>query len=59
MAVTNSLSITFLRAARFEPIVADARLLKLGRRLAAIDMRLWQLDENRLIAQSTVGCALP
>lgn len=59
MAVTNSLSISFLRACQPEPVIADARLLKLGRRLATVDVRLWQGDEDRLIAQSTVGYALP
>jgi len=59
MAVTNALSISFLRACRFEPIFADAQLLKLGRRLATVDVRIWQRREDRLIAQSTVGYALP
>ena len=59
MAVTNALSISFLRACRFEPLFADARLLTLGRRLATVDVRIWQQSEDRLIAQSTVGYALP
>ncbi|MDB5698979.1 MAG: thioesterase superfamily protein [Alphaproteobacteria bacterium] len=59
MAVTNSLSITFLRACQLEPVIADARLLKLGRRLATVDVRLWQGDDERLVAQATVGYALP
>lgn len=59
MAVTNSLSISFLRACRFAPIFADAYLLKLGRRLATVDVRIWQETEDRLVAQSTVGYALP
>lgn len=59
MAVTNALNITFLRACRRDTVIADARLLKLGRRLAAIDVRLWQDSEDRLVAQATVGYALP
>ena len=59
MAVTNSLSVTFLRPCRCEALFADARLLKLGRRLATIDVRLWQSSEGRLVAQATVGYALP
>lgn len=59
MAVTNALSITFLRPCGHRPIIADARLLKLGRRLASVDVRLWQDSEDRLIAQATVGYALP
>lgn len=59
MAVTHALSISFIRSCLFEPVVADARLLKLGRRLANVDVRLWQGDEDRLIAQATVGYAMP
>ncbi|MDB5711579.1 MAG: PaaI family thioesterase [Sphingomonas bacterium] len=59
MAVTSSLSISFLRTCRFEPVFADAELLKLGRRLATVDVRVWQQEEARLIAQSTVGYSLP
>jgi acyl-coenzyme A thioesterase PaaI-like protein len=40
-------------------VVADARLIKLGKRLATIDVRLWQDSEEQLIVQSTVGYALP
>jgi uncharacterized protein (TIGR00369 family) len=59
MAVTHTLNVTFLRACRFETVVADARLLKLGRRLATVDVRVWQGSDDRLVAQSTVGYALP
>ncbi|MEK7456406.1 MAG: PaaI family thioesterase [Pseudomonadota bacterium] len=59
MAVTHGLTISFLRACQFEPIYADACLLKLGRRLSTIDVRIWQGSENRLVAQATVGYAQP
>src|SRR5437868_4691817 len=59
MAVTNTLSVNFLRPCRLERVFADAHLLKLGRRFASIDTRLWQSTEDRLIAQAIVGYALP
>ncbi|UZW57849.1 PaaI family thioesterase (plasmid) [Sphingobium sp. JS3065] len=59
MAVTHGLSISFLRACQFKPIYADARLLKLGRRLSTVDVRIWQGSEDRLVAQATVGYAQP
>lgn len=59
MAVTNNLNITFLRACRVETITVDARLLKLGRRIATIDIRIWQQSEADLVAQATVGYVLP
>ncbi|MDY6945311.1 MAG: hotdog domain-containing protein [Pseudomonadota bacterium] len=57
--VAHTLNVTFLRACRFETVVADARLIKLGRRLASVDVRLWQGSDDNLVAQSTVGYALP
>ena len=59
MAVTNALNINFLRSCKFQTIFADARLLKLGRRLATVDVRIWQDSKDEIIAQSTVGYALP
>ena len=59
MAVTNTLHVSFLRACRVDRTVADARLLKLGRRFASIDVRLWQSTEDCLVAQAAVGYALP
>ncbi|MFD1788090.1 PaaI family thioesterase [Sphingomonas floccifaciens] len=59
MAVTNTLTMNFLRACEMRMIVAEARLLKLGRRLAVVDVRIWQDSEDRPVAQATVGYALP
>ncbi len=59
MAVTSSLSMSFLRACAFATVHADARILKLGRRLATVDVRVWQESEANLVAQSTVGYAMP
>ena len=59
MAVTHTLTMSFLRACQHAPITADAELMKLGRRLATIDVRVWQETERNLVAQSTVGYALP
>ena len=60
MAVTSTLSISFLRACRHAPLFATATMLKLGRRLATIDVRLWQEgEEDQPIAQSTVTYAIP
>jgi uncharacterized protein (TIGR00369 family) len=59
MAVTHTINVSFLRACRWSTVVADARLIKLGKRLATIDVRLWQDSEEQPIVQSTVGYALP
>jgi len=57
--IVSGPSISFLRACQFEAIHADARLLKLGRRLSTIDVRIWQGGEDPLVAQATVGYAQP
>lgn len=59
MAVTSNLNMSFLRAVPVQRIFADAVLLKLGRRLATVDVRLWQDDEARPVAQATVTYAIP
>jgi len=59
MAVTNNLNVNFLRGGRKKTVFAEASLLKLGRRLATIDVRLWQDSDDRPIAHATVGYALP
>jgi uncharacterized protein (TIGR00369 family) len=59
MAVTSNLNIAFLRPCHRAAVTADARLLKLGRRSATVDVRLWQVSEDRLVAQATVSYALP
>ena len=59
MAVTHTLTMNFLRACRMERIYADAQLLKLGRRVATIDVRLWQGSPDQIVAQATVGYTLP
>ncbi len=59
MAVTSNLNMSFLRGVRAETFYADAHLIKLGRRLATVDVKLWQDDENTVLAQSTVTYAIP
>lgn len=59
MAVTSALSINFLRGAKPGRLAADAALLKLGRRLAVCDVRLWTEGPERPAAQANVTYALP
>lgn len=58
LAVTSSLDIHFLRRPRPEaPLWAEARLVKLGRRLAVAVVELGTADE--VVAHATVTYALP
>lgn len=59
MAVTSNLNMSFLRGIEARDFYADAQLIKLGRRLATVDVRLWQDKPDTLAAQSTVTYALP
>ena len=59
MAVTSNLNTSFLRGVQKQELFADATLLKLGRKLASVDVRLWQGEESHIVAQSTVTYAIP
>ncbi len=59
MAVTSNLNYSFLRPVPHARLTADALLLKLGRRLATVDVRLWQDLETRVLGQATVTYAIP
>ena len=59
MAVTSQLNMSFLRGAAPGDIHAEAEMLRLGRRLAVCDVRLWTESPERLAAQANVTYALP
>lgn len=59
MAVTSSLVMNFLRGAQPGDIHAEALMLRLGRRIAVCDVRLWTEHPERLAAQATVTYAIP
>ena len=59
MAVTSQLNMSFLRGAKPGDLHAEAELLRLGRRLAVCDVRLWTEAPDRLAAQANVTYTLP
>jgi uncharacterized protein (TIGR00369 family) len=59
MAVTSSLTMNFLRGAVPGDIHAEAEMLRLGRRNAVCDVRIWTESPDRLAAQAVVTYALP
>jgi uncharacterized protein (TIGR00369 family) len=59
MAVTSTLTMNFLRGAAPGDIHAEAELLRLGRRNAVCDVRIWTEAPDRLAAQAVVTYALP
>ena len=59
MAVTSHLTMSFLRGAQPGDLHAEVELLRLGRRLAVCDVRMWSENPERLAAQANVTYAIP
>jgi acyl-coenzyme A thioesterase PaaI-like protein len=59
MAVTSNLNYSFLRSVEQSTVWCDAVLLKLGKRLATVDCRLWQDSPSNIVGQATVTYAIP
>lgn len=59
MAVTASLTIHFLRGAKPGDLHAEGTLLKLGRRIATVEVLIWSESRERAAAKATVAYAIP
>src|SRR5665213_2208302 len=59
LAVTTSLHIDFLRKPQLTDLMARARMLKLGRRLAVVDVDLYSRGQSELVAKSQVTYSIP
>jgi uncharacterized protein (TIGR00369 family) len=59
LAVTTSLTINFLRTPPPADIVAEARLLKLGKRLAVGEVALFSEGDPEMVAHVTATYSIP
>jgi uncharacterized protein (TIGR00369 family) len=59
LAVTTSLNINFMRRPTPDEIVAKAKMLKLGRQLAVVEVNLESGSTGALVAQATVTYSIP
>ena len=60
LAVTANLNINFLRKGLpGQDVLAAAKLLKLGKRLAVMDVRVWTDDPDKPVGQANVTYAIP
>lgn len=60
LAVTTSLHIDFLRKPPLADVIAEGRLLKLGRRLGVTDVAMWSIDDaDALVAKAQVTYSIP
>lgn len=58
-AVTSNLNINFLKRPQPKDVVAHATILRLGKRLAFADVKLFSEGSDELIAHATGSYALP
>jgi uncharacterized protein (TIGR00369 family) len=59
LAVTTSLNIHFLSKPEPRDLIADAHLLKLGRRLAVAEVAMHSDGNETVVAQATVTYSIP
>jgi uncharacterized protein (TIGR00369 family) len=59
LAVTTSLNINFLRKPRLGALVAECRLLKLGKRLAVGEVTIWAEGDEEPVAHATSTYSIP
>src|SRR5665213_2853457 len=59
LAVTTSLHIDFLRKPEITDLMARARLIKLGSRLAVVDVELFSRGSTDLVAKAQVTYSIP
>jgi uncharacterized protein (TIGR00369 family) len=59
LAVTTNLNINFLKKPRAAPLIAECRLIKLGRRLAVGEISLRSEGDDELVAHATSTYSIP
>ncbi|MHC1549348.1 PaaI family thioesterase [Phyllobacterium sp. K27] len=59
LAVTTNLNINFLRKPEIGPVEAKATLLKLGKRLAVVDIAITSVTSGELVAHATATYSIP
>jgi uncharacterized protein (TIGR00369 family) len=59
LAVTTSLNINFLSKPAARDLLADARLLKLGKRLAVAEVTMRSEGDDTIVAHATVTYSIP
>jgi uncharacterized protein (TIGR00369 family) len=59
LAVTTSLNINFMRRPAPEDMIAKAKMLKLGRQLAVVEVYIEAASSGALVAQASVTYSIP
>ncbi|MEM7138271.1 MAG: PaaI family thioesterase [Myxococcota bacterium] len=59
LALTTSLNMNFLRAPKLGDLIAEAKMLKLGRRLAVGEVAIYSDGSPDVVAHATVTYSIP
>ncbi|HEY3136339.1 MAG TPA: PaaI family thioesterase [Blastocatellia bacterium] len=59
LAVTTNLNINFLRKPEPRDVIGECRLLKLGKRLAVGEVKMFSEGDSELVAHATVTYSIP
>jgi uncharacterized protein (TIGR00369 family) len=59
LAVTTSLNINFLRKPAQKDLIADVKLIKLGKRLAVGEVEIYSDGEEDMVAHATATYSIP
>ncbi len=59
LAVTTNLNINFLRKPEPKDLIAEVRLIKLGKRLAVGDVQIYCEGDNEMVAHATSTYSIP
>ena len=59
LAVTTNLNINFLRKPSQSDLLAEGKIIKLGKRLAVLEVSLFTADDNEIVAHATGTYSIP
>lgn len=59
LAVTTNFNINFLRKPTESDLIAEGKIIKIGKRLAIMEVRVLTGDENKLVAHATGTYSIP
>jgi uncharacterized protein (TIGR00369 family) len=59
LTVTTNLNINFLRKPAQRDLIAEARLIKLGKRLAVGEVEIYSDGEDEMVAHATATYSVP
>jgi uncharacterized protein (TIGR00369 family) len=59
LAVTTNLNINFLRKPTQKDLIADTKLIKLGKRLAVGEVQIYSEGEDEMVAHATATYSIP